>query len=318
MSNKTKDAYKLGEELGYLPYIVDRFVSMLGDEETKQLLQFNETNLPQTIRLNTLRKPLDEIDRFLEMKQIKLERVDNLPEARIVKESPVPIGATVEYLNGFYFLQGKNSLYPSKILNPKKGDMVADLAAAPGGKTSHLAQIMENEGTIIATEISSNRCRSLKSNLARMGVSNTIVINLDARNISSLKIEFDKILLDAPCSGSGIIVSDSTRKSSKTLDNIMEYRELQISLLRSAIEVLKPKGEIVYSTCSLEPEENESVITEILETSDIKIEQIDIIGEDGLTDFQSQNYHQSLTKARRLYPHKTCGEGFFIVKMEKS
>jgi len=318
MSDETKDAYKLGEDLGYLPYMIERFISILGNEETKQLLQFNETKLSQTIRLNSLRKPLEDIDRLLEMKQIKMERIDNLPEARIVNSSPVPLGATIEYLNGLYFLQGKNSLYPSKILNPRKDDLVADLAAAPGGKTSHLAQLMENEGTIIATEISANRCRSLKSNLARMGVSNTIVVNLDARDISSLNLEFDKILLDAPCSGSGIIVSDSTRKTSKTLENLMNYTELQISLLRSAIEVLKPKGKIVYSTCSLEPEENELVITEILESADIKIEKIETIGDKGLTEFQGQNYHQSLSKAKRLYPHKTCGEGFFMVKMVKS
>ena len=316
-SNKTIDTYELGENLGYLPYMIERYISILGDEETKKLLLFNETQLPQVIRLNSLRNPLQETENLLKKKQIIMERVKNFPEARRIIKSPVPIGATEEYLNGFYFLQGENSLYPSQIINPKAGELIGDFAAAPGGKTTHLAQLMNNRGTIIATEISAQRSKSLKSNLARMGVENTIVINMDAREIESLDITFDKILLDAPCSGSGIIISDPTRKITKTVHDLLNYHNLQVDLLRSAIEVLNTNGEIVYSTCSLEPEENELVITEILKAKKIKIKEINIKGENGLTKFESYDFNPEIIKAKRLYPHKTCGEGFFIVKMVK-
>ncbi len=315
--NEATNIRKFGKDLGYLPYMIERYISILGEEETKKLLQFNETKLPQIIRFNSLRKPHAETEMLLKKKQVVMERVKNFPEARRVIRSPVPIGATEEYLNGFYMLQGENSLYPSSILNPKNGELVGDLAAAPGGKTTHLAQLMNNRGTIVAIEISAFRSRSLKSNLARMGVQNSIVINMDSQNIQSLNLEFDKILLDAPCSGSGTIISDPTRKISKTIDDLLKYHELQVSLLTNAINVLRTQGEIVYSTCSLEPEENELVITKVLESKDMKIEEINIIGENGLTKFETYNFDSEMVKAKRLYPHKTCGEGFFIVKMVK-
>jgi len=317
MVNESGDTHQLGKDLGYLPYMINRYISILGEEETKELLHFNETKLLKTIRLNSLKKPPEETEELLRKKQVIMERVKNLPEARRIIKSPIPIGASEEYLNGYYTLQGENSFYPTLILNPKEDDFVADLAAAPGGKTSHLAQLMKNKGTIIATEISTNRCRSLKSNLARMGVENTITINMDANNISLLGLEFDKILLDAPCSGSGIIISDPSRKTTKTVDELLNYHELQVTLLANAIDVLKPQGEIVYSTCSLEPEENELVITKILETKHVKIEEIDIFGENGLLRFQDYDFNPEVVKAKHLYPHKSCGEGFFIVKMVK-
>lgn len=311
------DVHKLGKELGYLPYMIDRYLSLLGEEETINLLSFNETTLAQSIRLNSLRNPIEKTEELLKQKQVIMEHVKNLPEARKIIESPIPIGASEEYLNGYYTLQGLNSLFPSKILNPKEGELIADLAAAPGGKTTHLAQIMKNKGTIIALEISANRCRSLKSNLARMGVENTIIVNMDAQNIVSLGLKFDKILLDAPCSGSGIIVTDSSRKSSKTIYDLFNYHKLQVSLLTNAIKVLKNQGEIVYSTCSLEPEENELVITEVLKSTSVRIEKMEMVGDNGLERFQTNEFHPDLIKAKRLYPHKSCGEGFFIVKMVK-
>ena len=297
------DVHKLGKELGYLPYMIDRYLSLLGEEETINLLSFNETTLAQSIRLNSLRNPIEKTEELLKQKQVIMEHVKNLPEARKIIESPIPIGASEEYLNGYYTLQGLNSLFPSKILNPKEGELIADLAAAPGGKTTHLAQIMKNKGTIIA--------------LARMGVENTIIVNMDAQNIVSLGLKFDKILLDAPCSGSGIIVTDSSRKSSKTIYDLFNYHKLQVSLLTNAIKVLKNQGEIVYSTCSLEPEENELVITEVLKSTSVRIEKMEMVGDNGLERFQTNEFHPDLIKAKRLYPHKSCGEGFFIVKMVK-
>lgn len=309
--------FKLGEEYDYDPYMIERFIEMMGEEETSNLLQFNETELNKTIRLNTLRSSLEHTVELLGRKRIQLEDIVGIPEAKEVINSPVPIGATPEYLGGYYMLQGKNSMLPSRILDPKADELVGDFASAPGGKTSHLAQLMNNEGTIIALEISANRCRSLKSVLARMGVENTIILQYDTRKISKLDLMFDKILLDAPCSGSGVIISDHSRKQSKKLSDILYHHRYQTELLTESMKVLKTGGELVYCTCSLEPEENELVITQVLENFDCKIKELKIKGKAGLEKFQQYSFHPDIRKAKRIYPHTSKGEGFFIIKMVK-
>lgn len=316
-SSSHNDVYDIGKQFGYQKYMIKRFIEMIGEEETKQLLYFNELELHKVIRLNSLRASTSQIKLLLEKKGVKLEDIKGLPEGKRVVKSSVPIGATPEYLNGYYMLQGKNSMHPSRVLNPKEGELVGDFAAAPGGKTAHLAQLMQNKGTVLASEISSNRCRILRSNLARMGVKNTIIMNMDSRNISSLNLAFDKILLDAPCSGSGIIIKDKSRKQSKSIEDIMNYHINQVSLLTEAIETLKLDGEIVYCTCSLEPEENELVISKILEQETVQLIEIDLEGDPGIKDFEEFKINPQITKTRRLYPHKTRGEGFFIAKMVK-
>lgn len=311
------DVFKLGQELGYREYMIPRYVEMLGVKETIKLLLFNEQDLTPSIRLNSLRVPYDVTINLLKRKGVKLENVKEFPEAKRVLQSRVPIGATPEYLNGYYMLQGINSLYPIKALNPLPGELIADLAAAPGGKTTYIAQQMCNKGTIIAVDVNTNRCRALKSNIARMGVTNTIVLNIDARNIKKLNIKFDKILLDAPCSGSGVIVSDPSRKTSKSLEDLIHYSQYQYQILKEAIQVLKKGGTLVYCTCSLEPEENELVISKVLEEDEVEICDTDIKADPAITKFKDYTLAPEIKKAIRIYPHKFEGEGFFIAKLVK-
>ena len=313
--HSSTDVRGIGKKYGYLSYMIERYVEMFGEEETEKLLHFYEDKLPKVIRLNSIQSPYSETIKMLSDKKVELKEISGIEEGIEIVKSPVPIGATPEYLNGYYMLQGKNSMYPSKVLNPKEEDLVGDFAAAPGGKTTHLAQLMKNKGNIIALEISTNRCRSLKSNLARMGIVNTITLNMDSREVAEFNIKFDKILLDAPCSGSGIISSDPSRKNSKSLQDIKKYQKYQVSLLAEAVKSLKKEGEIVYCTCSLEPEENELVVSEILDKFDLKLVELDIPGEPALSQFEDQNIHSEVSLAKRLYPHKTNGEGFFIAKM---
>jgi len=310
-------AHNVGDKYGYLPYMIERYIEMIGEKETTKLLHFYESELPKVIRLNSLKSKYSDTMKSLTNKGVELKDIPNIEEGKEIISSQIPIGATPEYLNGYYILQGKNSMYPPLVLNPKKHELIGDFAAAPGGKTTHLAQLMRNEGNIFALELSLKRCRSLKANLSRMGVKNTTVVQMDTREVVTLGLEFDKILLDAPCSGSGIINSDHSRKSSKTLDDIMNYHEYQLSLLSSSLEVLKLGGELVYCTCSLEPEENEYVISRALDNHNIKLVEINIKGDNGLKKFLHYDFHSDIIKSRRLYPHKTNGEGFFIAKMVK-
>ncbi|UJG42782.1 MAG: RsmB/NOP family class I SAM-dependent RNA methyltransferase [Candidatus Heimdallarchaeum endolithica] len=311
------DVYDLGNKLGYLPYMIQRFVELIGEKETIKLLKFNEKKLKTVIRLNNLKTQFSEIDFLLLQKKIIFKKIRDIPEAREIVFSPISIGATIEYLNGYYMVQGKNSMFPPLILDPKPHEMIGDFAAAPGGKTTHIAQLMKNKGKIISIERSKRRCTSLYSNIVRMGVQNTIVLNTDARAIVKSKIKFDKILLDAPCSGSGVIINDPSRKTSKKEEDLAIYSKLQTELLDAAIQTLKEGGTIVYCTCSLEPEENELVIDRVLKDNDLKLVDIPFSFERGVTKFANYSFSPELKKAVRLYPHKTNGEGFFIAKMVK-
>ncbi len=319
---KTEDniskVMELGQKLGYLPYMIQRYLTLLGLQEAYSLLHFNETYLEKTIRINTINDSQEIILASLKKKGFILSNIPSIPEGYTVINSPVALSSTPEFLNGSYFIQGKNSMYPSRLLDASQNDLVGDFAAAPGGKTSHLAQLMKNKGKIIAVEISANRCRSLKANLSRMGIKNTIILNMDARNILTTSLKFDKILLDAPCSGSGIIVSDKSRKNSINEVELNRFYTKQVELLETAIKSLNVGGNIVYCTCSLEPEENEAVISKILEHYDLSLLPLDIEGDPGLLDFQGKFFNSQLVNAKRLYPHKTKGEGFFITKMVKN
>ena len=229
------------------------------------------------------------------------------------------LGSTHEYLMGHYYIQDLASMFPVFYLNPKRTDFVLDMAAAPGGKTTHLAQIMENKGHIFAMDSDKKRIKSLIFNLRRCGVRNTTVLHMDANSSHKQNFNTDKILLDAPCTGEGLIRNDPTRKSSKSLTEITGMMRKQYSLLQSAIKTVKPGGEIMYSTCSIAPEENEFVIQKALD-SNSNIEIISIDDEWGLPGYINvfgMDLSEELLKSRRLLPHIHNTIGFFYCLLRK-
>ena len=233
-------------------------------------------------------------------------------------------------------------MLPALVLNPKPDETVLDLCAAPGSKTTQMAAMMENLGTIIANEVKMDRMKILASNLERCGVSNAILTKKDGtalcerfkrlnekgrlredslrRVCQSRVLAFDKILVDAPCSGEGTIRSSPKTLLMWNINSIKTLSKLQKKLLESAIEILKPKGEIVYSTCTHSPEENEEVLDYILEKyPNIKIEKINLPVKcaPGILGWASRNYNKEVEKSCRIYPHISNTEGFFIAKMKK-
>jgi len=224
----------------------------------------------QNIRVNTLKIRPEVLKNRLEKKGIILKNtfLDYVFE---VKESSFSIGATHEYLFGYYYLQSISSIIPSLVLNPSYNDKVLDMCSAPGSKTTHLAQLMNNMGVIVANEINRKRMRSLKSNIYRMGITNTILLNMDALRLKKFNLYFNKILLDAPCTGNPI--KDKNRNVSKRDIRYCSIR--QKNMLSVAIDMLEENGEVVYSTCSPEIEENEYVIEYLLNTRK-DIELVDI------------------------------------------
>ena len=207
----------------------------------------------------------------------------------------------------------------AEALRPQPDSLVVDMAAAPGGKTTHMAQMMNNTGVIISIEQDKIRTASLESNIQRCGVTNSIVLRGDSRKLNQLGMTPDYILLDAPCSGEGLIALDPSRKLSKSMADIRFCATKQDALLDAAITALAPGGILVYSTCSIAPEENEFVIDDLLKRRpETKLVPINI--EFGVPAYPAPygvELQESLTLARRFLPHKHNMEGFFICRIEK-
>jgi NOL1/NOP2/sun family putative RNA methylase len=252
---------------------------------------------------------------MLEARNIEVEPTE-LPEVYRVVSTSIPIGATPEYLAGLYYIQDLSSCIAVEELDLTLNQQNLDMASAPGGKTTFMAQKMCNSGAICAIEYNRRRIASVIFNLSRCGVLNTSIYNIDARYAGKLNMVFDRVLLDAPCTCEGIISKDKSRKINHDPNDIEESSRRQLEMLLEATKVVKPGGVIVYATCSFAPEENEVVIDKLLEASgnSIVIEPVRQ-GLPGLTRFGDRRFHSSLSRTARLYPHLHNTVGFFIAKL---
>ncbi|BBD71696.1 hypothetical protein HS1genome_0085 [Sulfodiicoccus acidiphilus] len=242
------------------------------------------------------------------------------PHALVLEKSPrkPSLGATPEYLKGYYYIQGLASMLPAYALRPSSSDIVLDMAAAPGGKTTQLAQLMKNSGLIVAIEKRRDRMRSLMSNVNRMGVKNTVLLRAESSIVSKLDLKFSKIILDAPCSGEGLIAKDPSRRTKTTPEHLKRFQGIQINLLTHAIAALDEGGKLIYSTCSIAPEENEAVIDFAIENLGLKTLPLDLgVGNPGLREFRGVSFHSSIENCRRLYPHLHGTEGFFLCLLSR-
>jgi NOL1/NOP2/sun family putative RNA methylase len=300
--------------------MIERYINFLGMDDTIKLLEANERPLTPAIRVNTLKIGVSELKQRLESKGFKLEPIEWVPYGFKVLDEPQNLGSLHEYLQGYFYLQNITSMLPPIILEPKPNETVIDMCAAPGGKATHLAQIMNNKGSLILIERNQKRIPALEINLRRMGVTNSIVMNLDAINTSKLNIKADKILLDAPCTGEGLIREDKSRKKSKNIKDIYKMASIQKKLLDAGLNSLKSRGKLLYSTCSIAPEENEEVVNQVLKEkphfniSEIKTQ----YGINGLTYIYKNTLIKDLKNTQRFYPHIHDTIGFFICLISKS
>ncbi|RNC34857.1 nucleolar protein, partial [Trypanosoma cruzi] len=213
---------------------------------------------PTTIRVNTLKAKRRDLVQALLKRGMHVEPLEKWSKVGLqVFESNVPIAGTIEYLAGQYMLQSAVSFLPVMALAPQEKERVLDMAAAPGGKTTYIAQLMKNTGVLFANDVSEPRTKALNANLQRLGVTNTVVTNYDGAGYNKIMKNFDRVLLDAPCTGSGIISRDKSIKSSKHYEDVQRASQQQRTLLLSAIDAVKVGGYVVYSTCSFLVEENE-------------------------------------------------------------
>ncbi len=272
-----------------------------------------EIELRQAIRINTLKISEKDCVKRLREKDVTLKKIDFLKTGYFA-DAEFTLASMPEYLQGYFYIQEAASQLPAEILNPREKDTVIDMCASPGSKTTHIAQQMNNKGVLIALDLGA-RINKLKNNLQRLGIKNCIVYNQDAR---FFEYKADKILLDAPCSGNYTVEDNWYEK--RNIDDIKSCARTQKELLSKAIKNLKPGGILVYSTCSLEPEENEFVVDWALSRFDVKLEKIKIgVGDRGITKFKNENIELSeeLKKTVRLWPSKTGTQGFYIAKLRK-
>lgn len=312
------------EYFGYTPMLAEKLFNLFSPSEALEFFEANEVARPITIRTNTLKTRRRDLAQALVNKGVNLQPIGNWTKVGLqIFDSQVPIGATPEYLAGHYILQAASSFLPVIALDPQENERILDMAAAPGGKTTYICALMKNTGCVFANDANKNRTKSLIANIHRLGCTNTIVCNYDAREFPKVIGGFDRILLDAPCSGTGVIGKDQSVKVSRTEKDFMQIPHLQKQLLLSAIDSVdcnsKKGGVIVYSTCSVAVEEDEAVVDYALrKRPNVKLVDTGlVIGKEGFTNYRGKKFHPSVKLTRRYYPHTYNVDGFFVAKFQK-
>jgi NOL1/NOP2/sun family putative RNA methylase len=275
--------------------------------------KFKDVEPRQIIRINVTNAEGKNLEERLRSIGMRLKKIPFLETGYWVRSSKVSIGATAEYLLGLYSIQETAAQIPATLFTALKDKTVLDACAAPGGKTVQLADLMGNTGVIVALDIKKRRLAALSNHLERCHVSNALVYHLDARQASQLKLKFDRILLDVPCSGN--FAADNEWFERRTLKDVERNARLQREILTEAVACLSGDGEIVYSTCSLEPEENEVNMDWAIKHLDLQIEEINCHGQEGLTDVFGSQLDVSVEHCRRIWPAET--QGFFICKLKR-
>jgi 16S rRNA (cytosine1407-C5)-methyltransferase len=297
-------------------------ISLFGEQNLSKFIEYINTSQSQFIRINSLRTTPGKITKVLYEKYgIKTELVNNIDNALKVTEGSELTGKTIEHALGLYYIQGLSSMLPAVVLAPKPDNIVLDLCAAPGSKTTHLAELMNNKGTLIANEIQLSRLKALVHNIERMNIINTAIIHQKGELLSKIYANyFDKILVDAPCSGLGIIQKKDEVIKWWNKEKVKILADLQLKLLIATVKMLKVGGEVVYSTCTMTVEENESIINKVLSKYPIELIDIELplINHGGLISFGKEKFNRDLEKGKRISPWETGTDGFFIAKLKKT
>ena len=303
-------------------HVIDYISKIYGKDSANKYLNFVEEHPSAYVRVNNLKISRDKLAKILnERYGIEPEIFDALPNTLKFDEHEEDLGKTLEIALGYYYIQGFSSMLPPYILNPAKNDKVLDLCSAPGSKSTQLAELMNNEGTLVLNEIEVERIKALVYNLDRLNILNAGVIHSKGELLSKYYPNyFDKILVDAPCSSLGIMQKKKDVNRWWSLNRVNKLQELQLKLLVAAINMLKIGGEVVYSTCTLTPEENELIIDKILKKYPVEIVDIElpVKHRNGFTSYDGKQLHHDLEKAVRILPWEADSDGFFVIKLKKT
>lgn len=303
----------------YNEFLMDCVLNMFPPQEAFEFLEAMEKPRPTTIRTNTIKAKRRDLVQTLIKRGMNIEPLEKWSKVGLqIFETNVPIAGTIEYLAGHYMLQSAVSFLPVMALAPQENERVLDMSAAPGGKTTYIAQLMKNSGVLFANDVSEPRIKSLNANIQRLGVTNCIVTNYDGVGFDRVMKNFDRILLDAPCTGAGIISRDKSIKTSKQQIDVQRSAQQQRKLIVSALDCCKVGGYVVYSTCSFLVEEDEAVVDYALRSRHCEVVEMGLpFGRPGYTKYRHSRFHPSVALSRRYFPHVHNMDGFYVCKLKK-
>ena len=315
---------KITTKLGLPEIFLERLAKIVPENSFASILQTFSKRKPTTFRTNTLKITTEKLEEELIKNTISFEKIPWYPDAFILKNSTQKeLTDTILYKDGLIYLQSLSSMIPPLVLDPKPDELILDIAASPGSKTTQIAAMMNNTGTIVANDKSRIRQYKLEANLQTLGVTNTKTTYMPGQMIWKKYPEyFDKTLVDVPCTLEGrFYTQDSKTYQDWSTGKIKELVQIQRFLLRSAISATKPGGTIVYSTCTLEPEENEGIIDWILkrEKGAVVLEEIILDTPDktpAILSWNKKNFNPEITKTARILPSEKM-EAFYIAKLKK-
>jgi tRNA (cytosine49-C5)-methyltransferase len=303
-------------DIEFKPGFIERYSALTEWEPFKE---FSLSFLRRSIRINTLITTIKKTKTSIENKGWKLTPIPWCKEGFWIEHPDRrDVGNLLEHHLGYIYVQEAASMIPPLVLQPKPGDVVLDMCAAPGSKTTQMAAMMNNQGILVANDYKGARLQSLGINLQKSLATNVVVSLQSGEKFKGF--QFDKILVDAPCSGTGTI-----RKSLKTIrmwnpNMVTKICRQQKKLIASAFENLKPGGEMVYSTCSLEPEENEGVINYLLENYPAHVVPVKLPGlkvAKAVMEFEGTKYDSQVKHTMRIWPQDNDTEGFFVARITK-
>ena len=299
---------ELSIKYSYNPWIVEKWIKDFGQEFTEDLLDANAEKPNLYIRTNTLKISRDELIGKLAKEGIKCTKVNGIDEAIMVQNLKNIEGNELFKL-GYFTIQDISSMLVGKIANPEKDSKVLDICSAPGGKTTHVATIMENTGQVIARDVFDHKLKLIKSTVNRLGLTNVSIENRDALKLDDNSIDkFDYVLADVPCSGLGIIRRKPEIKF-KEGSELSGLPDIQSKILNNASKYVKENGTLIYSTCTIHDEENINVVEQFLkENKNFELVPIENINID--LDNQEKGYI-------KIYPNIHGMDGFFIAKLKR-
>ena len=273
---------------------------------------------PTTIRLRSGRIEAASLVDRLERQGYALRAVDGQPDFFQLDREPKPIALTLEHWLGLFYMQRASTGIAAPVLDPRPGERILDLCAAPGGKTTHMADLMGDRGPLVAVEPNESRIRALAGNVYRTAHLNVMTVAADGRFLPGGAL-FDRVLVDAPCSAEGTVRESRGRLRRRTGRFTAYVSALQEALLRRAIELTRPGGTVLYSTCTFAPEENEAVVDSVLRDCpvDLLSPKLAVPTAPGLTEFEGLRFDARLENAVRIYPHHLDSGGLFLALLRK-
>ena len=291
-------------------FLIEKLNKQYGEEITSKILNGYSQNRVVSLRVNTIKATSQEICNELLRNNIEFEKVSFCDEALVIKNTnEQEIKELDIYKNESIYLQSLSSMLPPIILEPKENEDILDMTAAPGGKTTQIAALTNNKAHITACEMNNIRIEKLKYNVEKQGATSVSILKEDSRRLNDY-FAFDKILLDAPCSGSGTIELENEKTYNGFTEKLLEKTtQSQLTLLKEALKILKPGHEMLYSTCSILQEENEDIISKVIKGTKVEVVPIEIQGD--IPKLPCKMEGALCVEPTKYY------EGFFVAKLKK-